>query len=896
MKLKTFIATILLTFGMLFQLHAQEFYLLKSTDQNIDLKIGENKVVFFQFKSFSNKYENLDIVYHTSDKLNITTTTGITKIDSNETKNLFLSITPRPAAKFGKDTLLIEIRNNKLLIDVILVYVNILQKKDLKITALSTPEFLEPNSEFLANFLVLNNGNSEEKLELNSMNGGKTNPKSLNLKPGQSQIVEVKYSIPAAENDVKLMTIMLSAQFAQSTEIVSKSFSLPLLPSSIIKKDPYLRFPIEASTLLNTYNANGKSQSGFQFDFRGKGYLDFEKKHDFEFIIHGPSQFTMPRFGTFDQYYAGYSYQKNTLRIGDNSYKVSNLLEFSRFGRGIEFSKTIKQNTYRAYYLAPRFFNDIKSQKALVIDRKVSEDLILSFNVLNKKHIVKEKPISTNLLSVSGSYKKANLWSESELSLSKTRDLKTKFGFYSNVYYTKNEINISSNVILAPKDFFGFYDNSILVNNTIHYTYSKKIRVGAIHNLSQINPSLDAFYFTVAPYSNSLIAELSYDYSNNHKFRFNLVSRTREDRMPIKTYDFKENLVRHTYYGKLGDFLIQADGDIGRTQNKLAESNLKSKGLFRQRIQSTYSLNKDIQFGGFVEYLNTNRYSDNNKNQNYVYYGSNVAWNYKNILNFSLFYRNNYAPDELFSSQSFFDSQVEFNFKNHNLSFSASHSFFPAPVNEKSIFISLKYTYKLNTPIKKRKDLGELVGSLNGVNKKGVILQLNGERVISDDLGNFSFKDLTPGKYILEVKKSSLPFGTIIDQKTPIEVVVEANSIKSLSLTTIKTGKVSGQIIANSTEKNSTNSLENILIKIYKDDFSIITLTNKYGEFSFSELKEGTYKAKIVSETLKNKFSFKNNDFSVNVEDGKIASCIFVLEEKKKNIKFQNQVITLSGL
>lgn len=192
--------------------------------------------------------------------------------------------------------------------------------------------------------------------------------------------------------------------------------------------------------------------------------------------------------------------------------------------------------------------------------------------------------------------------------------------------------------------------------------------------------------------------------------------------------------------------------------------------------------------------------------------------------------------------------------------------------------------------------MGEILGSINGVNKKGVILQLNGEKVVTDEYGNFGFKDLMPGKYILEVKKSSLAFGTIIDQKTPIEIEVEANSVKNLNLNSIKTGKVSGQIVANNQDKSKPRSLENILIKIYKDDFSLITLTNKFGDFSFNELKEGDYKVKIVSEQIKNLYSLKTNDFSVTVEDGKDASCIFVLEEKKKNIKFQPQVISLSGL
>ena len=71
-----------------------------------------------------------------------------------------------------------------------------------------------------------------------------------------------------------------------------------------------------------------------------------------------------------------------------------------------------------------------------------------------------------------------------------------------------------------------------------------------------------------------------------------------------------------------------------------------------------YKTNRDFSTYVFLEKLNTTRYSSVTNNEKFWFYGVNTQLRIKNTLSFNLSYRNNFMPDELYQSQSFFDASV----------------------------------------------------------------------------------------------------------------------------------------------------------------------------------------------------------------------------------------------
>jgi len=102
---------------------------------------------------------------------------------------------------------------------------------------------------------------------------------------------------------------------------------------------------------------NGDDSDGFDVEFKGKGTLEEGGRKRVEFLFRGPDTQDKGLYGERDEYYMNYFDPNLDLRLGDQSYGLSRLTSYSRYGRGAEakYHPEDKFFGFGSYYLENRF-------------------------------------------------------------------------------------------------------------------------------------------------------------------------------------------------------------------------------------------------------------------------------------------------------------------------------------------------------------------------------------------------------------------------------------------------------------------------------------------------------------------------------------------------------------
>lgn len=876
-----------------FRTIAQELFLSNEVETSLSLLPKDKKAVFYNIIGTKNNFLQPDLEIDLPEGWQLLTATNIDRLLIGEHKEPFFSFQVSDRAKAGNHTILIKLKENGIPVETFKVNIEIKEVRNIEVIALEKPAFVEEKAAETIKFLVRNIGNTEEKINLAS-SGKILNDNDFTLLAGQSRQVEVTYTLPLNVGSIERVSFDIDAFLKGDLKSHGFTFSVPYLSYNTKKSDPFHRFPVDIGLLFNGLSTGSDLAGAWQFDINGEGYLDLNKKHELTFIARGPDRFNLPRFGNIDQYFVSYKNKYGKIALGDNNFNISQLIEANRYARGIELSKEIGKWKITAFRAIPRFFDDILNETGGTISLKQSEEAMFKLNVMRKNHLYQGQQKQTDFISTSAQLNKKKFQLETELSLSAT-DKKINAGVFNNFFLNLDRFKLSSNLVYTSKEYFGYYNNSVFVNNNANYKITPKFSFVFFQNYSQINPSLDTFYYLVAPYTHNNGVELAYKFSKRHNFRVNYNQGGREDRMEEKKFDFKEKLVRYFYTADFSKLSLRFEGDIGQVENLLEpEDTRRSRSQIRNRFNLLYTPVRNINFGGFAEYLNTSRFSTITDQSEFLFYGFQSSVRFKNNFDMSLFYRNNYAPDEFFQSQSFFDFSASYRVKQHEISLVSSHSFLPQQGAENTVFVSLRYTLHLNAPLQKKKNLGHVNGFISGVKKSGIMLNLNGEKVMTDSTGSFKFNDLVPGRYLLNVEKSSLGFGNIVSGNKALFVDVQPDSTRDFKIEVVKTGKIQGKVIAYDKEEDVTNTIPNMIIEVYNDHFSQLTSTNKFGEFNFSELEEGDYMLRIRSEEMTKAYKIENSNNKVIVKKGEESMFTFLLEPKKRKVQFQKETIILS--
>lgn len=298
------------------------------------------------------------------------------------------------------------------------------------------------------------------------------------------------------------------------------------------------------------------------------------------------------------------------------------------------------------------------------------------------------------------------------------------------------------------------------------------------------------------------------------------------------------------------------------------------------------------------DYLITNRYT--NQSRDYWFYGASVSINPNNTFQCSLNYRNNVPLEETYKTNSLFNVNLQYKVNARNaLSLIANYSL-PSNTQERDSYVSLKYDIKLDVPINKNKNLGQLKGQIKSADNKnvsGVIVNLNEIATVTNKKGEFEFRDLAPEKYYLTLDQQTYDRNYISRATLPLIVEITPKKTDTLSIELIKPisikGTVTYQEIKQIQSTGFKNKLPQLIIKLENGVDQYFTLVNEKGEYNFNEIRPGNWRLSIITKGLENKFEFINNNRTLNLISGINEISNFIVKDKSRKVNIKESTIKL---
>jgi hypothetical protein len=116
-----------------------------------------------------------------------------------------------------------------------------------------------------------------------------------------------------------------------------------------------------------------------------------------------------------------------------------------------------------------------------------------------------------------------------------------------------------------------------------------------------------------------------------------------------KEFDYKEQFLRVSIDQQFGIFQFNLEGQFGKTKNYLlnfsGNSSFYTANIGFEKFRTSFNI--------YGSYAVTSRYQMQNQKQ--VYYGARILSRISQKTSFSLFYQNNYMPEEYFADRNLFE-------------------------------------------------------------------------------------------------------------------------------------------------------------------------------------------------------------------------------------------------
>lgn len=775
--------------------------------------------------------------------------------------------------------------------------------RSLSVTVLDSPEFVRAGETIRASFLLKNNGNITEDIFLESKNAVLDGDFSVVLEPNESKIITIhKITNPElSQNEFQNLNLSVYSK-GGSKENQSVYVSTQVISVKPSENDIYHRLPVAVSLSFIGMKNMGVYNDGFQGEIYGKGTLDKDNKNQIEFraVTHNPVE--LNTFTQYEEYFLNYKRDDFFIHLGDKTYSSSYLTEFARYGRGAEIRYDFNKVSVGGFYNHPRFFRDIKDEFNFYSTFKIRKQSEISVGYLYKtprKGEVRYSDIKldsdAHLPYAKGKFKiSGNINLSGEVAYSTTKQTDgTAYMLQADATFEK--FNGSLMYVKASPEFAGYFTNTNTFNGNVYYKISKKL--GAFVNYTQDvkNFQRDTL-FLAAPYRQYFQYGLQYKYLSNGSVILNNGYQKYQDRLEPKQFDYYERFFKVSIDQKIGMFQVNLEGQFGKTDNYLigfsGNSSFYSANLSFEKFRTSFNV--------FGSYAISSRYQLLNQKQ--LYYGARIYSRFSDKTSLSIFYQNNYMPEEYFKDRNLFELLFHQQlFPGNELDLSGRYSLQRGEIGDKDFIFSMRYTWRPNVPVQKTAEYISLSGNVSnlGIKKtEGIRLMLGSYLSITDKEGNYVFKNVIPGNYFLEIDRSTTDINDISTLTFPAALSLSnKENIFNFGLTTA--ANVKGHIQFLETENKNQPGIPEPLVQKKKKESIIIEATSKdqtyrkicfIGEdFDFTYLRPGDWTVKVYRNGLDKRYKVSNDKFQFTLQPSETKKISISVVKQQIEIKYQQE-------
>lgn len=783
------------------------------------------------------------------------------------------------------------------------------ESRKLSLTSLNAPEFVKAGETITSTFILKNNGNFTESLILESKNAIIDQNATLILSAGEQKIITVLKKTNPELGKNEMQNIMLSVYSADNPKENQSAYtSVKIISVKPSEEDIFHRLPATFSLAFTGMQNRSEFQNGFQGEIYGKGSMDKENKNLIEFHAVTKNPVAFNSFTKYEEYFVSYKRENFFIHLGDKNYFSSFLTEYARYGRGADVRYDTEKLSFGGFYNHPRFFRDIQDE----------------FNVYSKIKIAKESEITAgylykiprkdnSLLSFSGLrfHSDAQLpYLAGKFKLNKSIEISGETS-YSKTGKTEgsafmlqtvaNFNKISGNLMYmhSSPEYAGYFNNTNTFNGNIQFQIFNKVNILANYVQDAKNFQRDTLLLA-APYRKYLQYGIQYRYTKKGSITiFNGFQRY-EDRLIPKEFDYKEQFFRISMEQQLGIFQLNFESQFGKTNNYLlnfsGNSSFYTANVGFEKFRTSFNI--------YGSYAVTSRYQMQNQKQ--MYYGVRILSRFSQKTNFSLSYQNNYIPEEYFADRNLFElifhQQI---FPGHEFDLSGRYTLQRGELGNKDFIFSLRYTARLDIPTQKTADYASLYGTINNLGVKkvdGIRILLGHYLSITDKSGNFVFKNVIPGNYVLEIDRSTGDINDIPDIDLPASVTI-SNSENIFNFGLTSASQIQGKIeysespkpdFVQLSNKKDNKKRESIMLEISNGNQIYRKIIDVGENFDFTYLRPGEWKVKVYRNGLDKKYKIPVDHFDFILKPSEIKTLIISVIKQQSEIKFQQEPIKVT--
>lgn len=778
--------------------------------------------------------------------------------------------------------------------------------KKISLSLLQSPEFIKAGETITAGFVLKNEGNRSENLILESRNAVIQQGSRIRLSPGESKIIDMskKTDINLGKNEFQNLSLSVYSS-ENPGESQTAYTSVKIISVKPLDDDIYHRLPVSASLSFIGMKNRGEYNNGFQGEIYGKGSVDKDNRGFLEFraVSENPVEFNS--FTQYEEYFINYKNKNLYIHLGDKTYSSSFLTEFARYGRGAELKYEFKKISIGGFYNHPRFFRDIKDEFNVYTQLKIGKESEITAGYLYKIPRTEETGFGFNntrldsdahLPFLTGKFKLNNhLNILSEVAYSKT--VLTEGNAYM-IQATANYEKVNGNVMYtkASPKFAGYFTNTNTFNGNLQYRISDRLNIFGNYTQDARNFQRDTL-FLAAPYRKFLQYGINYRYTKGGNVIFYNGFQKYQDRLEPRQFDYFERFFKLSVDQQIGAFHLNLEGQFGKTDNYLTgfegHSNFYTANLSFEKFKTSFNL--------YGSYALTSRYQMQNQKQ--IYYGARILSRFSLKSQLSIFYQNNYLPEEYFNDRNLFEVLYHQQLLlGHELDLSGRYTLQRGELGNKDFIFSLRYTLRMNVPVQKTAEYTTLIGSIQnlGVRKtSGVRLMLGNHLTVTDKHGNFVFKNIFPGDYFLEIDRSTTDLNDISDVQLPAEISLSAKeNVFNFGLTV--SSQILGEIIFNENKKEistaeiseSKKKKKNHIIIEISDGRQTYRKIGFLGEkFDFTYLRPGDWNLKIYRNGLDKRYRISMDHYSFTLTPSETKNVVINVVRQQTEVKYQQETV-----
>lgn len=645
--------------------------------------------------------------------------------------------------------------------------------------------------------------------------------------------------------------------------------TVDVIPRSVAGGDFYHRVP----SVIATRYVSEQGHSGLQMEYSGTGSLDTRGAYKVAYLLRGPRDLEQNVFGLRDEYYVALENRSGEARVGDLSFSLSPLMEQNRMGRGAK--AMLRTGSLRAggytFKMRPKY-PDL-DESAGFVGYSPSPRLDLRINCLSKR----SRTLSGNLLGMSTGIvplRNMNLDLDYSADVNGRRVSRQNSAVFARFTGGVGALRLSLERVYAGRHFQGYYHDEdqksvsasvpVLASLQYHAAYRSLAQ-----NLSRSPSRLTALS------EDDIQTGLSCTFPFRTGASLDVEKLSRVDELAHTDLDYRERSatlrLRHAFRA----LNVTASVKRGLWDNP----RLHAAGDM-ERYGIGVNVAPDVYQSYCISFQTGNSSLGNAAHMSRTL---SAASSFRIAQRLTLgvsFQASDFKDPSAFENDQFAaDLRCEV-YKGQTLSLRARKVNYALQIGMSNGFSWMAaYEIPIGMPVSKQNTVGCVKGRIydeedaHHAGMASVVLRLDDLTALTDNKGNFVFPSVAPGLHYLQVDNASIGLHRVMTRRVPVEIQVRGGRTEIFTCGVVRSGSVKGQMALFTRGGNSSrgylveadslsapsneaqtlqlkSGLANVEIQMCSADQTIRTITDRDGNFQFSELRPGRWRLLIPKESL----------------------------------------------